>query len=183
MIACVVLRIGNIWSRAAGGIVSLRIGYARVSTKRQSLTVQINGLREAGCDIIFTDTASGGEDARRGLQRALRKCRAGDRFVVWRLDRLSRRLIHLVGTVEHLTGRGVHLQVLNGRGTNADFSEPEGRFVLGVIASFAQLELETCATRTRQALGIRTFSSPQGSVSAVSNKRRLLLEHFLLVSN
>lgn len=156
MIACVVLRLGNIWSRATGEAVALRIGYARISTKRQSLAVQIDALRNADCDTIYADTAKGNDAGRKGLKAAVRKCRPGDQFVVWRLDRLSRKLVHLVGTVEDLTDRGITVRVLSGQGTHANFADPEGRFVLGVIACFAQLEHETCATRTSHALGLKT---------------------------
>lgn len=94
--------------------------------------------------------------ARRGLESAIRKCRTGDQFVVWRLDRVSRKSVQLISTVELLTDRGVHLRVLNGRGTHADFSAPEGRFVLGVIASFTQLEHEVISVRTRHAVRRRS---------------------------
>ncbi|MGO4134657.1 recombinase family protein [Rhizobium brockwellii] len=182
MIVCVVLRLGNIWSRAVGTVVSLRIGYARVSTKHQNLAVQLDALSGADCDTIYTDTARGSDAARKGLSAALHKCRSGDQFVIWRLDRLSRRLVHLVATVEDLTERGVNVRVLSGRGTHADFSDPEGRFVLGVIASFAQLEHETGAIRTRQALSLKNSSRSRRKALPMAGMRKQLREHFGSVS-
>ena len=35
------------------------VGYARISTMDQNPTLQIDALREAGCERIFTETASG----------------------------------------------------------------------------------------------------------------------------
>jgi DNA invertase Pin-like site-specific DNA recombinase len=66
------------------------IGYARVSTYEQTLNLQQDALRNAGCDRIFTDTASGAKTERKGLEEALNYVRNGDTLVVWRLDRLGR---------------------------------------------------------------------------------------------
>ncbi len=78
------------------------IGYARVSTSDQRLDLQQDALRAAGCERIFTDTASGAKTVRPGLAAALDACRAGDILVVWKLDRLGRSLTHLVETVNAL---------------------------------------------------------------------------------
>jgi DNA invertase Pin-like site-specific DNA recombinase len=66
------------------------IGYARISTSDQTLNLQRDALQKAGCDRIFTDTASGAKAARIGLDEALSYVRPGDTLVVWRLDRLGR---------------------------------------------------------------------------------------------
>jgi len=44
------------------------IGYARVSTHDQSLVLQEDSLKEAGCEIIFSDQVSGTKDSRPGLE-------------------------------------------------------------------------------------------------------------------
>ena len=63
---------------------TMLIGYARVSTNEQRLDLQQDALRSAGCERIFTDTASGAKTERPGLAAALAACRAGDVLVVWR---------------------------------------------------------------------------------------------------
>ncbi|MFB8734741.1 recombinase family protein [Bacillus sp. SL00103] len=68
----------------------LIIGYARVSTVDQSLNLQIDSLSEFGCDEIFQEKVSGARDDRTELMNALRMLRAGDKFVVYKLDRLAR---------------------------------------------------------------------------------------------
>jgi DNA invertase Pin-like site-specific DNA recombinase len=54
------------------------IGYARVSTHDQTLTLQQDALEKAGCSKIFTDTASGAQTERNGLEEALNYVRKGD---------------------------------------------------------------------------------------------------------
>ena len=78
------------------------IGYARVSTLEQTVTLQVDALAEAGCEKIFEDKSSGAKADRPGLQAALEYVRPGDTLVVWRLDRLGRSLKHLIETVGHL---------------------------------------------------------------------------------
>src|SRR5512142_2569848 len=84
------------------------VGYARVSTLEQTLALQQDALTQAGCERIFTDTASGSRTDRTGLEEALRFLRDGqDTLVVWRLDRLGRSLRHLIDTVTLLQERGI----------------------------------------------------------------------------
>src|SRR5512135_2034686 len=80
------------------------IGYARVSTLDQTLALQQDALTQAGCERIFTDTASGSRTDRTGLEEALHFLRDGeDTLVVWRLDQLGRSLRHLIDTVGTLS--------------------------------------------------------------------------------
>ena len=83
------------------------IGYARVSTTDQTLDLQKDALQKAGCDRIFTDTASGAKAERIGLEEALSYVRPGDSLVVWKLDRLGRSLPHLIETITGLNNRGI----------------------------------------------------------------------------
>src|ERR671916_1102899 len=85
----------------------MQIGYARVSTDEQTLDLQLDALKAAGCAQIFTDRVSGVRAERPGLINALSHLREGDTLVVWRLDRLGRSLPHLIETVTALGGRRV----------------------------------------------------------------------------
>ena len=82
----------------------MRVGYARVSTTDQSPELQLDALRRAGCEKIFTETAvRRASDDRPELRRVLADVlRAGDTLVVWKLDRLARSLKKLITTAEEL---------------------------------------------------------------------------------
>ncbi|MFL5284565.1 MAG: recombinase family protein, partial [Rhodopila sp.] len=63
---------------------------------------KLQAFKEVGCTKIYTDTASGAKQERKGLEEAISYARDGDTLVVWRLDRLGRSLKHLIETVTAL---------------------------------------------------------------------------------
>lgn len=135
-------------------VTGVQIGYARVSTNDQNLDLQLQALKQAGCELIYSDKASGALAERKGLNRAIRRCRNGDILVIWKLDRLGRSLIHLVGLVEKLRSRGVGLRVLTGQGTMIDTTRPEGRMIFGIFAALAEFERELIRERTRAGIAV-----------------------------
>jgi DNA invertase Pin-like site-specific DNA recombinase len=126
----------------------MKIGYARVSTGEQSLSLQLDALRAAGCEVIHEDKASGVLNGRKGLAQALKGCAADDVLVVWKLDRLARSLHDLVVIAEDLKGRSVGLKVLTGEGAAVDTTQPQGRMVFGILAVMAEFERELMRERT-----------------------------------
>lgn len=59
------------------------IGYARVSTDEQNLTMQLDALRFAGCEKVSCDEGVSGADTdRREINNALRTLAAYDALVV-----------------------------------------------------------------------------------------------------
>jgi len=88
------------------------IGYARVSTHDQTLALQQDALTQAGCQRIFTDTASGGQTDRPGLSEALSHLRPGDILVVWKLDRLGRSLKDLIARITQLQNQDIGFKSL-----------------------------------------------------------------------
>lgn len=127
----------------------MNIGYARVSTDEQNLDLQQHALEAEGCNVIYSDKASGAALRRPGLARALRRCKTGDVLVVWKLDRLGRSLINLIELVERLNARGVGLRVLTGQGAMIDTTRPEGRLIFAIFATLAEFERELIRERTR----------------------------------
>jgi DNA invertase Pin-like site-specific DNA recombinase len=121
------------------------IGYARVSTLDQNLTLQTDALTAAGCDRLFTDKASGAKVDRPGLTEALNIARRGDTLVIWKLDRLGRNMKGLVELAADLAARGVELRSLT---DGIDTNTATGRMVFHILASIAEMERELTRERT-----------------------------------
>lgn len=128
-------------------VIGRKIGYARVSTDEQNLDLQIQALKCAGCELIYTDSGiSGSVRARPGLDRALRRLSAGDMLVVWRLDRLGRSLVHLVHLLENLGNRHIRFKSIC---EYIDTSSSGGRLVFHMMAALAEFERSLISERTR----------------------------------
>lgn len=128
-------------------VIGRKIGYARVSTDEQNLDLQIQALKCAGCELIYTDSGiSGSVRARPGLDKALRRLSAGDMLVVWRLDRLGRSLVHLVHLLENLGNRHIRFKSIC---EYIDTSSSGGRLVFHMMAALAEFERSLISERTR----------------------------------
>jgi DNA invertase Pin-like site-specific DNA recombinase len=125
------------------------IGYARVSTTDQTLSLQEDALKKAGCDQIFTDTASGASTERPGLNTALSHLRAGDILVVWRLDRLGRSLPHLIETIKGLDDRGIGFQSVT---EHIDTTTSGGKLIFHIFGALAEFERDIIRERTQAGL-------------------------------
>jgi len=124
------------------------VGYARVSSAGQSLTVQLDKL--AQCHKMFQEKQSGASDARPQLRACLEYIREGDTLVVTRLDRLARSTLHLCQIAAELARKQVHLQVLDQQINTRDAT---GRLMFHMLGAIAQFETELRAERQRE--GIR----------------------------
>jgi len=125
------------------------IGYARVSTTDQKLTLQKDALLKAGCERIYEDELSGTKDNRPGLLKALEQLRENDTLVVWKLDRLGRSVKSLIELVSELHSKNIHFKSVT---DSIDTSTPSGRFFFHVMASLAQMERELIVERTKAGL-------------------------------
>ena len=126
-----------------------RIGYARVSTGDQSLSLQQDALQQAGCGTLYEDVASGKNTDRPELSNCLKALRAGDTLVVWRLDRLGRSLPDLVQIVADLEQRGVHFESLTEK---IETGSASGKLQFHVFAALAEFERGLIRERTQAGL-------------------------------
>lgn len=125
------------------------VGYARISTADQNLSLQMDALAQAGCCKIFTDQMTGSAANRPGLSAALEFVRKGDSLVVWKLDRLGRSLKNLIELVTLLDNRGVELKSLQ---EGIDTSTPGGKLVFHVFGAVAEFERDLIRERTQAGL-------------------------------
>ncbi len=126
------------------------MGYARISTTDQSPELQLEALRQAGCERVYTERASGTRDDRPELARVLGDVlRAGDTLVVWKLDRLARSLKTLIATAEALERQGVGLMSLT---ESIDTTTPGGMLIFHVFGAIAQFERALIRERTTAGL-------------------------------
>jgi DNA invertase Pin-like site-specific DNA recombinase len=121
------------------------IGYARLSTDDQDLTLQLDALKRAGCLNIYQEHKSATRGPRPQLELALRDLRAGDVLVVWKLDRLGRKARQLYAILDRIHDAGASFKSLT---EGIDFTTPTGELMFGLLGHFAQFEAAMTAKRT-----------------------------------
>jgi DNA invertase Pin-like site-specific DNA recombinase len=99
------------------------IGYARVSTPEQSLDLQLDELKAAGCKKIFSDKISGVRAVRPGFDQRLKTIREGDTLIVWRIDRLGRSMPHLVSVLQSFERIRTQRAILNDTSRSANVAD------------------------------------------------------------
>ena len=137
-----------------------KLGYARVSTQEQVLDLQLDTLRQAGCDDVYTDTVSGVQAHKPNWEKLLAYARPGDTLVIWRLDRLGRSTKHLIEVVEDLNRRQLHLISLQ---DPIDTTSPGGQLVFQIFCALAEHERNVLVQRTHAGLQAARARGRQGA--------------------
>lgn len=133
-----------------GRLRMTKIGYARVSTIDQDLSIQIGALKASGCEMIRKEKVSGAKrEGRKELSVVIDFLRKGDELVVTRVDRLARSIGDLQDIVRELRAKGVTLRATE---QPIDTSTAAGKCFLDMLGVFA--EFETNLRRERQMEGI-----------------------------
>jgi DNA invertase Pin-like site-specific DNA recombinase len=124
----------------------MKIGYARVSTEDQKLTIQLEALKKAGCTRIFREKVSGAYRDRSELNRMLDQLRQGDVVTVWKLDRLARSTRNLLEIVETIGNSGARFQSISEPW--ADTTTHAGKMIMTIFAGIAEFERDLIRERT-----------------------------------
>ena len=127
----------------------MKIGYARVSTREQNLTMQVIALEEAGCEKIYEEVVSGAKADRPILENLIKQLRPGDVLTIWKLDRLGRSLKNLIVLVQQLMDNDIGLCSLN---DPIDTTNSQGRLIFNIFASLAEFERDVIRERTQAGL-------------------------------
>ena len=124
----------------------MKIGYARVSTEDQRLTLQMEALKQAGCTKFFREKVSGAFRDRPELNRMLDQLREGDVVIVWKLDRLARSTRNLLEIVEAISQAGARFQPISEPW--ADTTTHAGKMIMTIFAGIAEFERDLIRERT-----------------------------------
>lgn len=127
----------------------MKLGYARVSTYEQNLDLQLDALKNEGCEHLFSDKVSGVKAKKPNFNKLLEYARAGDTIVVWKLDRLGRSTVQLIELVEELKQRGVHLKSLQ---ESIDTTTAMGNMFFQLMCILAEHERNIIRERTQAGL-------------------------------
>lgn len=129
---------------------NLVYAYARVSTKDQNLSMQLDELKKKGYDKLFTEKQSGKNiKDRPELQKMLEQLRKGDTVLIYKVDRLGRSAKDLITLGEIFKEKEIKFISIHDK---IDTSTSMGSFFYNLIALFAQLERENISERTKSGL-------------------------------
>lgn len=148
----------------------MKIGYARVSTGKQTLRMQRQELKKAGCEKIFADSGiSGSAVSKPEYEKALAFAREGDELVVFKLDRLSRKLSFLIDEIARIEKLGLSFSSLHER---IETVSPAGKLFFHMVGAFAQFEKDQLQQRTRAGLAAaRRAGKRLGRPKTISDKQ------------
>src|SRR5580704_14288286 len=157
----------------------MRYGYARVSTSKQDCANQVDTLKAAGCNLIFTEKVSGkSTNGRTEFSRLMRALKSGDTVVVTKLDRLARssRDLH---NILHDLEEGACGFVSLGE-TWCDTTTDVGKLVLTIMGGIAEFERKLIQARCEEGITkAREMGKKFGRPSALdAGQRRKIAERY-----
>ena len=128
----------------------MKIGYARVSTQEQNLDRQIDSLKEAGCERIYSEKVSAVQKERPELSKIFDFIRKGDVIIVCELTRLGRSVKELIEIVEKIHSIGANLVSL--QEPWMDTTSVQGNLIFNIFSAFAQFERDLTRQRVLDGL-------------------------------
>jgi DNA invertase Pin-like site-specific DNA recombinase len=126
------------------------IGFARVSTQAQDLSIQMEALKAQDCVKIFQGKHSGKADTNKeALEELLEYVRSGDVVVVTKMDRLGRSLSQVLTVLDLLESKGVTLKAID-QGIDTAKGDPLSKAMVQLLGMFAEMERNFIVSRTAE---------------------------------
>lgn len=125
------------------------IGYARVSTQEQKSDMQKDALIKAGCKVLFIEKMSGTISDRPELRKALDSLKQDDSLIVYRIDRLGRKLLDILSISTEIEEKGAYLKSLS---EDIDLKTASGIFMFQMKAASCEFERNLIVERTNAGL-------------------------------
>ena len=130
---------------------NIKVGYARVSSNSQDLTLQKEALLKAGCEKIYSESISGKDNNRPELKKAIESLRPNDVIAVYKIDRIARSLKGLIEIIELLSSKNIDLVSLDS-GDRVNTTSPMGKAFFQIAGVFAELERGMINARTKDGI-------------------------------
>lgn len=167
-------------------MITMKIGYARVSTYRQkkygeSLQNQIEKLKKAGCEKVFSEQFTGTKKNRPQFQKCLKFLRSGDTLEVWKMDRLGRNMNDITSVVYNLIDKGITVFIV-ANNLKVDNKTIMGKMALGMLSMFSDLEHSMIINRMEN--GKRYALKTKGKEALGGRPKRLeskKMKHYLAI--
>ena len=128
-----------------------KIGYARVSSKAQDYQGQVDALKAAGCEKIYSEKVSGKNTKdRREFNKLMKALLPGDIVYVSKLDRLARSTRDLHNILHEIDQQGCGFASLTE--TWCDTSTKVGRLIMTIMGGIAEFERELIKDRCEEGI-------------------------------
>jgi DNA invertase Pin-like site-specific DNA recombinase len=151
----------------------MNIGYARISTIDQNLDLQLDALKQAGCEQVFTDKITGTKFDRPQLGELKKILRTGDTVIVWKMDRMGRGLRDMIILMKEFEDKSVGFKSIT---EGIDTTTNTGKLVFHIFASLAEFERNLIVERTKAGLKAgRARGKVGGRPRKLSEEQRELL--------
>lgn len=149
-------------------VISLKIGYIRVSTVEQNIARQEVIMKKLDVEKIFIDKISGKNKERPMLKEMMDFVRSGDIVVVESISRFARNTRDLLELVDQLVAKGVQFVSMKEK---IDTSTPSGKFMLTVFGAVAQLERDYILQRQKEGIAIAKANGKYQGRKKIQNDR------------
>ena len=154
------------------------IGYSRKSTSKQQNAPDVELLKEAGCEVVYEETASTrkAEKDRPELMKCLASLRTGDTLKLCSLSRLGRTQREVINRLHELQAQSINVVTLDGLIN----TEAMGKFapvLIGLLTGLNEVERELIQERTLASIAYRrkTGGNLGGRPKTAPKKEKLVM--------